>query len=72
MARGDKSESILIVILLSATGLLFLTWLAMLVISRVNESADMGGLVNGAGALFGVTLAVTLTVLASDRKSDRR
>lgn len=72
MTRGDKSESMLIVILLSVTGFLFLAWLATLVISRVNESGDMNGMVNGAGALFGVSLAVTLTVLASDRKSDRR
>lgn len=72
MTRGDKNESMLIVILLSVAGFLFLAWLATLVISRVNESGEMNGMVNGIGALFGVTLAVTLTVLASDRKSDRR
>ena len=72
MTREDKSENTLIVILLSITGFLFLAWLATLTISQVNESGDMNGMVNGTGALFGLTLAVTLTVLASDRKSHIR
>ncbi|MGW5129937.1 hypothetical protein [Streptomyces sp. NPDC004135] len=72
MTREDKSENTLIVILLSITGFLFLAWLATLTISQVNESGDMKGMVNGTGALFGLTLAVTLTVLASDRKSHIR
>ncbi|MGV9496865.1 hypothetical protein ACWDQ0_01140 [Streptomyces sp. NPDC003642] len=72
MTREDKSENTLIVILLSITGFLFLAWLATLTISQVNESGDMNRMVNGTGALFGLTLAVTLTVLASDRKSHIR
>lgn len=72
MSREGRSESTLIVLLLSITGFSFLAWLATLTISHVNESGDMNGMVNGTGALFGLTLAVTLTVLASDRKSHRR